>query len=39
VAIRRVSLGEAIERVRGRLSNAQPLVQGREPERHPQEAQ
>jgi ATP-dependent DNA helicase DinG len=39
VAIRRASLAEAIERVRLRLSNAPPLVQGREPERHPQEAQ
>jgi ATP-dependent DNA helicase DinG len=39
VTIRRVGLAEAIERVRARLSNAPALVQGREPERHPQEAQ
>jgi ATP-dependent DNA helicase DinG len=38
VAIRRVSLADAIERVRARLSNAPALVQGREPERRPEEA-
>jgi ATP-dependent DNA helicase DinG len=37
VAIRRVGLAEAIERVR--LSNAAPLVQGLAPERRPEEAQ
>jgi ATP-dependent DNA helicase DinG len=39
VTIRRVGLAEAIERVRARLSNPPALVQGREPERRPEEAQ
>jgi ATP-dependent DNA helicase DinG len=38
VTIRRVGLAEAIERVRARLSNPPALVQGREPERRPEEA-
>jgi ATP-dependent DNA helicase DinG len=39
VAIRRVSLAEAIERVRARLSIDAPMVQGLAPESYRQEAQ